>query len=91
MSHILDTQRPKYTIIRGKFYYLNIRVPKVHQQVHGQVIRAKLSNGHCQTKPNTSQSATITQNARLYLAETTRLFTQLWASFQSGEADGGVV
>ena len=23
------------------------------------------------------------------LAETTRLFTQLWASLQSGEADGG--
>ena len=28
-------------------------------------------------------------NARLYLTETTRLFTQLWASLQSGEADGG--
>ena len=33
----------------------------------------------------------ITQNARLYLTETTRLFTQLWASLQSGEADGGVL
>ena len=30
------------------------------------------------------------QNACLYLAETTWLFTQLWASLQSGEADGGV-
>ena len=30
-------------------------------------------------------------NARLYLTETTRLFTQLWASLQSGEADGGAV
>ena len=29
------------------------------------------------------------QNACLYLAETTWLFTQLWASLQSGEADGG--
>jgi hypothetical protein len=27
----------------------------------------------------------------LYLTETTQLFTQLWASLQSGEADGGVV
>ena len=35
-------------------------------------------------------SPCITQNARLYLTETTRLFTQLWASLQSGEADGGV-
>ena len=35
-------------------------------------------------------SPCIIQNARLYLAETTRLFTQLWASVQSGEADGGV-
>ena len=43
MSYILDTQRPQHTIIRGKFYYLNMRVPKVHQQVHGQIIRAKLS------------------------------------------------
>ena len=25
----------------------------------------------------------------MYLTETTRLFTQLWASLQSGEADGG--
>ena len=31
------------------------------------------------------------QNACLYLAETTRLFTQLWASLQSGEADGGAL
>jgi len=29
-------------------------------------------------------------NARLYLPEIKRLFTQLWASLQSGEADGGV-
>ena len=36
-------------------------------------------------------SPCITQNSRLYLTETTRLFTQLWASLQSGEADGGVV
>ena len=35
-------------------------------------------------------SPCITQNARLYLTETTQLFTQLWASLQSGEADGGV-
>ena len=34
-------------------------------------------------------SSSAMQNARLYLAETTRLFTQLWASLQSGEADGG--
>ena len=34
-------------------------------------------------------SPCITQNVRLYLAETTRLFTQLWANLQSGEADGG--
>jgi len=27
----------------------------------------------------------------LYLAETTWLFTQLWASLQSGEADGGAL
>jgi hypothetical protein len=27
----------------------------------------------------------------LYLTETTQLFTQLWASLQSGEADGGAV
>ena len=38
-----------------------------------------------------ASSAYITQNARLYLTETTRLFTQLWASLQSGEADGGAV
>jgi hypothetical protein len=25
----------------------------------------------------------------LYFTETTQLFTQLWASLQSGEADGG--
>jgi len=36
-------------------------------------------------------SPCITQNARLYLTETTQLFTQLWASLQSGEADGGVL
>ena len=27
----------------------------------------------------------------MYLPETARLFTQLWASLQSGEADGGAV
>ena len=34
-------------------------------------------------------SPCITQYARLYLHETMQLFTQLWASLQSVEADGG--
>ena len=34
--------------------------------------------------------ASATKSARLYPPEITRLFTQLWASLQSGEADGGV-
>ena len=63
MSHILDTQRPKYTIIRGKFYYLNIRVPKVHQQVHGQVIRAKLSNDMEEARRLAEHIAQLLQDA----------------------------
>ena len=35
-------------------------------------------------------SAHASHKTRLYLPEITRLFTQLWASLQSGEADGGV-
>jgi hypothetical protein len=30
-----------------------------------------------------------TKRTPVYLTDTTRLFTQLWASLQSGEADGG--
>ena len=44
MSYILDTSIPAHTILRGKSYYLNIRVPKPFQQHYGQVIRSKLSN-----------------------------------------------
>ena len=44
----------------------------------------------CLTIPYQGLSPCITQNARLYLPEITRLFTQLWASLQSREADGGV-
>jgi len=44
MSHILDTSIPAHTILRGKSYYLNIRVPKPFQQYYGRIIRSKLSN-----------------------------------------------
>ena len=44
MSYILDTSCPAHTILRGNSYYLNLRVPKAHQQLHGQIIRSKLSN-----------------------------------------------
>ena len=44
MSYILDTSTPAHTILRGKSYYLNLRVPKVHQQLHGQIIRSRLSS-----------------------------------------------
>ena len=44
MSYILDTSVPAHTILRGKSYYLNIRVPKPFQQHYGQVIRSKLTS-----------------------------------------------
>ena len=44
MVHNLDTFSPPHTILRGKTYYLNIRVPKSHQQAYGPLVRAKLSN-----------------------------------------------
>lgn len=47
MSYILDTsQSPSsipHTVIRGRTYYFQMRVPKQHQQLYGQSIRARLS------------------------------------------------
>ena len=47
MGYILDTsQSPSsipHTIIRGRTYYFQMRVPKQHQQLYGQSIRARLS------------------------------------------------
>ena len=50
MSYILDTSCPAHTILRGNSYYLNLRVPKAHQQLHGQIIRSKLSNDRDQAE-----------------------------------------
>ena len=47
MDYILDTsQSPTsipHTVIRGRTYYFQMRVPKQHQQLYGQSIRARLS------------------------------------------------
>ena len=47
MGYILDTsQLPSsipHTVIRGRTYYFQMRVPKPHQQLYGQSIRARLS------------------------------------------------
>jgi integrase len=47
MSYILDTsQLPSsipHTVVRGRTYYFQMRVPKQHQQLYGQSIRARLS------------------------------------------------
>ncbi len=47
MGYILDTsQSPSsipHTVIRGRTYYFQMRVPKQHQQLYGQSIRARLS------------------------------------------------
>lgn len=47
MGYILDTSNSQssipHTVIRGRTYYFQMRVPKQHQQVYGQSIRARLS------------------------------------------------
>lgn len=47
MGYILDTSATlpsiPHTIIRGRTYYFQMRVPKQHQQLYGQSIRARLS------------------------------------------------
>ena len=47
MSYILDTSQSSlpipHTVIRGRTYYFQMRVPKQHQQLYGQSIRTRLS------------------------------------------------
>jgi len=47
MGYILDTSKSPssipHTVIRGRTYYFQMRVPKQHQQLYGQSIRARLS------------------------------------------------
>ena len=47
MSYILDTSQSSlsiaHTVMRGGTYYFQMRVPKQHQQLYGQSIRARLS------------------------------------------------
>ena len=47
MGYILDTSVSSpsipHTVIRGETYYFQMRVPKQHQQLYGQSIRARLS------------------------------------------------
>lgn len=47
MGCILDTSNSQstipHTVIRGRTYYFQMRVPKQHQQLYGQSIRARLS------------------------------------------------
>jgi len=47
MGYNLDTSVSSpsipHTVIRGRTYYFQMRVPKQHQQLYGQSIRARLS------------------------------------------------
>jgi hypothetical protein len=43
MGYISDTPSIPHTILRGRTYYFQLRVPKLHQQIYGQVVRARLS------------------------------------------------
>ena len=44
MGYILDTSSPPpHTILRGRIYYFQLRVPKQHQQAYGPLVRARLS------------------------------------------------
>ena len=44
MGYILDTSSPPpHTILRGRVYYFQLRVPKQHQQTYGPLVRARLS------------------------------------------------
>ena len=44
MGYILDTSSPPpHTILRGRVYYFQLRVPKQHQQAYGPLVRARLS------------------------------------------------
>ena len=44
MGYILDTSPPPHhTIIRGRVYHFQLRVPKQHQQAYGPLVRARLS------------------------------------------------
>ena len=43
MGYISDTPSIPHTILRGRTYYFQLRVPKQHQQIYGQVVRARLS------------------------------------------------
>ena len=61
MGYILDTsQSPSsipHTVIRGRTYYFQMRVPKQHQQLYGQSIRARLSE--CEEEARTSSYASF--------------------------------
>ena len=44
MGYNLDTSSlPPHTILRGRIYYFQLRVPKQHQQAYGPLVRARLS------------------------------------------------
>ena len=44
MGYILDTSPPpQHTILRGRVYYFQLRVPKQHQHAYGPLVRARLS------------------------------------------------
>ena len=43
MGYILDTSAIPHTILRGRIYYFQMRVPKRHQQIYGPLVRARLS------------------------------------------------
>ena len=70
MGYILDTSQSSlpipHTVIRGGTYYFQMRVPKQHQQLYGQSIRAKLSE--CE------------EEARTLAAHLSHLLKQSWKS-----------
>ena len=45
MGYIWDTyERPQHTILRGRWFYFQIRVPRSQQQLYGRFVRVRLSD-----------------------------------------------
>jgi integrase len=73
MSYNLDTSTPPHTILRGSTYYLNLRVPKAQQQLHGQIIRSKLSSDRDQ--------------ANMLADHVVRILKKAWVSHSNSKID----
>ena len=83
MGYISDTyERPQYTILRGRCFYFQMRVPRSQQQLYGRFVRVRLSDCPEEAKKLSSHLSVMLKQAWKFEGTTKICLEQAVNSFR---------